>query len=84
MGIASLESQLATLLNEGRACGFGPPRSDACLRLLAQLEPDRHRDAWFDQFYELWTELNRMPADLRILYKPTLHTRMLAYRPATP
>lgn len=80
MGMATPESQLATLLKEGRAGGFGPLRSEACLRLLAQLEPDAHRNAWFDQFYELWTELNRMPADLRRHYKPTLHARMMAYR----
>ena len=54
MGTATPESQLATLLKEGRAGGFGPLRSEACLRLLAQLDQEAHRNAWFDQFYELY------------------------------
>lgn len=75
-----LESQLGILLRSGRAAGFSSERFDQCLRLIAQIPSPDSQQAWFDLFYEQWTEFARTPDCLQDSLKESFEARLTRLR----
>jgi len=77
---ADLESQLASLLRSGRAAGFSTERFDRCLRLIAQITSPASQKAWFDLFYEQWSEFAQTPECLKGSLKDSFEARLARLR----
>lgn len=77
---ADLESQLGGLLRSGRAAGFSGERFDRCLRLIAQIPSPASQKAWFDLFYDQWTEFARTPDCLQGPLKESFESRLARLR----
>lgn len=75
-----LESQLGSLLRSGRAAGFSSERFDRCLRLIAQIPSPASQKAWFDLFYEQWSEFAQTPDCLRSSLKDSFEERIVRLR----
>ena len=75
-----LESQLGILLRSGRAAGFSSERFDQCLRLIAQIPSPDSQKAWFDLFYEQWTDFARTPNCLQGRLKESFESRLARLR----
>ncbi|MDL1889784.1 hypothetical protein FBQ96_09420 [Nitrospirales bacterium NOB] len=71
-----LESQLGSLLRSGRTAGFSSERFDQCLRLIAQISSPASQKAWFDLFYEQWTDFARTPDCLQGPLKESFEARL--------
>ena len=77
---ADLESQLGTLLRSGRSAGFSSERFDQCLRLIAQIPSPASQKAWFDLFYEQWSDFAQTPDCLRSSLKQSFEERIARLR----
>lgn len=77
---ADLESQLGILLRSSRAAGFSSEGFDKCLRLIAQIPSPASQKAWFDLFYEQWTEFARTPDCLQGPLKDSFEERIARLR----
>lgn len=77
---ADLESQLGSLLRSGRAAGFSSERFDRCLRLIAQVPSPASQKAWFDLFYDQWSEYAQTPECLRSSLKESFEERIARLR----
>jgi hypothetical protein len=76
----NLESQLGSLLRSGRAAGFSSERFDRCLRLIAQIPSPASQKAWFDLFYDQWSEFARTPDCLQGPLKESFESRLARLR----
>ncbi len=77
---ADLESQLGMLLRSGRAAGFASERFDQCFRLIAQIPSPASQKAWFDLFYEQWTQFAQTPDCLQGSLKEVFEARLARLR----
>lgn len=77
---ADLESQLGSLLRSGRAAGFSSERFDQCLRLIAQIPSPASQQAWFDLFYDQWSEFAQTPDCLCSSLKESFEERIARLR----
>ncbi len=77
---ADLESQLASLLRSGRAAGFSSERFDRCLRLITQVSSPASQKAWFDLFYDQWSDFAQTPECLRDSLKDSFEERIARLR----
>ena len=77
---ADIESQLGSLLRSGRAAGFSSERFDLCLRLIAQIPSPASQKAWFELFYNQWSDFAQTPECLRSSLKESFEERIARLR----
>ena len=75
-----MSDDLQTVLCDGLDKGFTEIGFQRCLELMARMEHDAHREAWFDIFYDRWTTMCIVPSALRPSYKELLYQRILTIR----
>ena len=77
---AAMSDDLQTVLCDGMDKGFTEIGFQRCLELMARMEHDGHREAWFDIFYDCWSTRWIVPNALRPSYKAVLYQRILTIR----
>ena len=76
----AMSEDLQTVLRDGVQRGFTEVGFQRCLELMARMDSDAHREAWFDIFYDRWSTMSIVPRTLRRSYKSMLYQRILTIR----
>lgn len=76
----TMSEDLQAVLRDGTQKGFTEVGFQRCLQLMARMDSDAHREAWFDVFYERWATMSIVPSTLRRSYKSLLYQRILTIR----
>lgn len=76
----AMSDDLQAVLRDGVQRGFTEVGFQRCLELMARMDSDTHREAWFDIFYDRWATISIVPSTLRRSYKSMLYQRILTIR----
>jgi len=76
----AMSEDLQAVLRDGMQRGFTEIGFQRCLELMARMDSDAHREAWFDIFYDRWATIAIVPRTLRRSYKSMLYQRILTIR----
>ena len=75
-----MSEDLQAVLRDGVQRGFTEIGFQRCLELMARIDSDAQREAWFDIFYDRWVSISIVPSTLRRAYKSILYQRILTIR----
>ena len=75
-----MSENLQAVLRDSLQTGFTDIGFQRCLELMARMDSDVHREAWFDIFYDRWAIFSIVPSTLRRSYKSMLYQRILTIR----
>lgn len=76
----AMSEDLQAVLRDSMQRGFTDIGFQRCLQLMARMDSDAHREAWFDIFYDRWATISIVPSMLRRSYKSILYQRILTIR----
>lgn len=76
----AMSQDIQTILRDGMQRGLTEIGFQRCLELMARMDSDPHREAWFDIFYDRWVTISIVPSTLRRSYKSILYQRILTMR----
>lgn len=80
----AVSDDLQAVLRDGVQKGFTEIGFQRCLELMARMDSDAHREAWFDIFYDRWATISIVPSTLSRSYKSMLYQRILTIRAGGP